>query len=178
MTLTCPQMLLRRNPGARRMRYFDDINVGDRMELGTHTFTAEDIKTFAAQYDPQAFHMDEAAAAKSHFGALCASGWHTIAVWMRLRVLYGRREDAERAARGEAHREARAVARLPRAEMAQAGLCRRHHQLRVRDRREARLQSRPGWGMVFARNTGTNQKGELVMSFIGSGFVERRPGAA
>ena len=83
------------------MRYFDDINVGDRMELGTHTFTAEDIKTFAAQYDPQAFHMDEAAAAKSHFGALCASGWHTIAVWMRLRVLYGRREDAERAARGE-----------------------------------------------------------------------------
>ena len=121
------------------MRYFDDISVGDRMELGTHTFTAEDIKTFAAQYDPQAFHMDEAAAAKSHFGALCASGWHTIAVWMRLRVLYGRREDAERAARGEVDREARALARLPRAEMAQAGLCRRHDQLRVRGRREARL---------------------------------------
>ena len=38
-------------------------------------------------------------------------------------------------------------------------------------------KSRPGWGIVFARNTGTNQKGELVMSFIGSGFVERRPGA-
>ena len=46
--------------------------------------------------------MDEAAAAKSHFGALCASGWHTVAAWMRLRVQYGRREDAERAARGEA----------------------------------------------------------------------------
>ena len=39
-------------------------------------------------------------------------------------------------------------------------------------------KSRPGWGLVFARNTGTNQKGELVMSFTGSGFVERRPGAA
>jgi len=38
--------------------------------------------------------------------------------------------------------------------------------------------NRPGWGIIFARNTGTNQKGELVMSFIGSGFVERRPGAA
>ena len=74
------------------------------MALGTHTFTAEDIKTFAAQYDPQAFHMDEAAAAKSHFGALCASGWHTVAAWMRLRVQYGRREDAERAARGEPSR--------------------------------------------------------------------------
>ena len=45
--------------------------------------------------------MDEAAAAKSHFGALCASGWHTVAAWMNLRVQYGRREDAERAARGE-----------------------------------------------------------------------------
>ncbi len=64
------------------MRYFDDIAVGDRMELGTHVFSADDIKRFAAQYDPQAFHMDEAAAAASHFGALCASGWHTVAVWM------------------------------------------------------------------------------------------------
>ena len=84
------------------MKYFDDIKVGDRIELGTHTFTAEAIKTFAAQYDPQAFHMDEEAAAKSHFGALCASGWHTVAAWMNLRVQYGKREDAERAARGEA----------------------------------------------------------------------------
>jgi acyl dehydratase len=160
------------------MRYFDDIQVGDRMELGTHTFSAEDIKTFAAQYDPQAFHMDEAAAAQSHFGALCASGWHTIAVWMRLRVLYGRREDAERAARGEV------IARL--------GPSPGFRELRwlrpvyagdtitylseVAEKRAS--QSRPGWGLVFARNTGTNQKGELIMSFIGSGFVERRPGAA
>ena len=83
------------------MRYFDDIDVGDRIALGTHTFTAENIKAFAAQYDPQEFHMDEAAAAQSHFGALCASGWHTVAAWMNLRVQYGRREDAERAARGE-----------------------------------------------------------------------------
>jgi acyl dehydratase len=159
------------------MRYFDDIAVGDRMELGTHTFTAEDIKTFAAQYDPQTFHMDEAAAAQSHFGALCASGWHTIATWMRLRVLYGRREDAERAARGEV--------------IAKLGPSPGFRELRwlkpvyvgdaitfaseIAEKRAS--QSRPGWGLVFARNTGTNQKGELVMSFIGSGFVERRPGA-
>jgi acyl dehydratase len=159
------------------MRYFDDINVGDRMELGSHIFTADDIKTFAGQYDPQAFHLDEAAAATSHFGALCASGWHTIAVWMRLRVLYGRREDAERAARGEV------IARL--------GPSPGFRELRwlrpvyagdtitylseIADKRAS--QSRPGWGLVFARNTGTNQKGELIMSFIGSGFVERRPGA-
>lgn len=160
------------------MRYFDDIDVGDRMALGTHSFTAEDIKTFATQYDPQAFHVDEAAAAKSHFGALCASGWHTVAAWMNLRVQYGRREDAERAARGEI------IARL--------GPSPGFRELKwlkpvyvgdtityASEVVEKRVtKSRPGWGLVFARNTGTNQKGELVMSFIGSGFVERRPGAA
>jgi acyl dehydratase len=160
------------------MRYFDDISVGDRMELGSHTFTTEDIKTFAEQYDPQAFHMDEAAAATSHFGALCASGWHTVAVWMRLRVDYGKREDAERLARGEV--------------LAKLGPSPGFRDLKwlkpvyvgdvityaseVAEKRAS--QSRPGWGLVFARNTGTNQKGEVVLSFIGSGFVERRPGAA
>jgi acyl dehydratase len=160
------------------MRYFDDINVGDRIELGTHTFTAEAIKTFAAQYDPQAFHMDEAAAAKSHFGALCASGWHTVAAWMNLRVQYGKREDAERAARGEV--------------IAKLGPSPGFRELKwlkpvyvgdtisyASEVAEKRVtKSRPGWGIIFARNTGTNQKGELVLSFIGSGFVERRPGAA
>ena len=142
------------------------------------SFTAEDIKAFAAQYDPQPFHMDEAAAAKSHFGALCASGWHTVAAWMNLRVQYGRREDAERAARGE-----------PIAKLGPSPGFRELKWLKpvyagdtityASEVVEKRVtKSRPGWGIIFARNTGTNQNGELVMSFIGSGFVERRPGAA
>lgn len=160
------------------MKYFDDIAVGDRAELGTHTFTAEEIKTFAAQYDPQEFHMDEAAAARSHFGALCASGWHTVAAWMNLRVQYGRREDAERAARGEViaklgpspgFRELKWLKPVYVGDTITYGS-------EVVEKRVTK--SRPGWGIVFARNTGINQKGELVLSFIGSGFVERRPGAA
>lgn len=159
------------------MRYFDDIKVGDRMALGSHTFTADDIKAFAALYDPQAFHMDEAAAAKSHFGALCASGWHTIAVWMRLRVLYAQHEDAERKARGEV------IAKLgPSPGFRELKWLRPvyagdtiAYASEVAEKRESK--SRPGWGLVFARNTGTNQNGDVVMSFIGSGFVERRPGA-
>jgi len=159
------------------MRYFDDIHVGDRIDLGSHTFTAEEIKTFAAQYDPQAFHMDEAAAARSHFGALCASGWHTVAAWMRLRVLYGQREDAERRARGEV------IARLgPSPGFRELKWLKPvyvgdtiSYASEVAEKRAT--LSRPGWGIVFARNTGTNQNGELVMSFIGSGFVERHPGA-
>jgi acyl dehydratase len=160
------------------MKYFDDIDVGDRLALGAVIFTAPDIKAFAAQYDPQPFHMDEAAAAQSHFGALCASGWHTIAAWMNLRVQYGRREDEERAARGE-----------PIAKLGPSPGFRELKWLKpvyagdtityASEVVEKRVtKSRPGWGLIFAKNTGTNQNGELVMSFIGSGFVERRPGAA
>jgi acyl dehydratase len=52
--------------------------------LGAHTFTRAEIIAFAERYDPQAFHLDETAAARSLFGALCASGWHTTAVWYRM----------------------------------------------------------------------------------------------
>ncbi len=65
------------------MKFFEDIRVGETADIGRHTFTAEDIKAFAARFDPQPFHVDEAAAARSHFGRLCASGWHTACVWMR-----------------------------------------------------------------------------------------------
>src|SRR5262249_36196142 len=81
---------------------FEDIRVGEKSELGRHIFTAEDIKAFAARFDPQPFHLDETAAARSHFGRLCASGWHTACVWMRLMIDYRRREDEARRARGEA----------------------------------------------------------------------------
>jgi acyl dehydratase len=69
--------------------YFD---VGTAIELGSHTFAADEIKEFARKYDPQPFHVDEEAAGHSVFGALCASGWHTAAMWMRYNLK--RREDA------------------------------------------------------------------------------------
>ena len=63
--------------GSAAMKYFEDIEVGDTFPVGRHTFTADEIKAFARRFDPQLFHVDEAAAERSHFGALCASGWHT-----------------------------------------------------------------------------------------------------
>ena len=68
------------------MKFFEDIRVGEITNLGRHTFTADDIKAFAARFDPQPFHLDEAAAARSHFCLLCASGWHTGCVCLRLMV--------------------------------------------------------------------------------------------
>ena len=66
--------------------YWEDLRVGAVRDLGTVSMTAEEIKDFAAKFDPQPFHLDEAAARDSHFGDLIASGWHTCALAMRLTV--------------------------------------------------------------------------------------------
>ncbi|HYA05084.1 MAG TPA: MaoC family dehydratase [Xanthobacteraceae bacterium] len=156
------------------MKFFDDIQVGDVFEYGRHTFTAEAIKAFAARFDPQPFHLAEAAAARSHFGALCASGWHTALVWMRLMIDYRRRMDDAMRARGEP--------------VAGIGPALGFRELKwprpvyVGDTvvyksevTELRLSnSRPRSGLMTFRSTGVNQNGEPVLSLVSTTFVERR----
>jgi acyl dehydratase len=64
--------------------YLEDLSVGQKFVSGTYEMTPEKIKTFAREYDPQPFHLDEAAAETSVFKGLAASGWHTAAVAMKL----------------------------------------------------------------------------------------------
>src|ERR1700724_3910325 len=67
--------------------YFEDFYVGQKfMSLGGAKVTAEEIKEFGTKYDPQPFHLDEAAGENSFFKGLAASGWLTAAIVMRLRV--------------------------------------------------------------------------------------------
>lgn len=66
--------------------YFEDFKVGEVVDLGRYDVTAEEIKTFAREFDPQPFHVDEAAAKASILGGLCASGWHSCAMLMRMMV--------------------------------------------------------------------------------------------
>ena len=68
------------------IQWFDDLTVGMRYKGGEAEVTREDIKRFAAEFDPQPFHLDEAAAEKSMFKGLAASGWHTAAIAMQLAV--------------------------------------------------------------------------------------------
>ena len=82
--------------------FYEDIVVGERFELGAKTFDTDYIKGFAVNYDPQSFHVDEEAAKKSHFGALCASGWQTISTWMRFYVDLNMADRAAKTERGEA----------------------------------------------------------------------------
>jgi acyl dehydratase len=158
------------------MDYFDDIRIGDRFALGSHVFTAEEIKAFAARFDPQPFHIDEEAAARSHFGGLCASGWHSTSTWMRLMVDYRRRVNARRSARGE-----------PVVELGASPGFRDLKWMRpvyagdtiTYDSEVVALRpskSRPDWGLLSMRNSGTNQKGELALSFVSTVFIQRRPG--
>jgi acyl dehydratase len=156
------------------MKYFEDISVGERRELGRHTFTAEEIKTFARRYDPQPFHLDEAAAAASHFGALVASGWHTAAMFMRLWVGFQREMVEAMRARGEPIARtgpSPGFSNLKWLKPVYAGDTISYASEVIEKRESA---SRPEWGIVISRATGTNQKGEAVYEFQGVGFVERR----
>jgi acyl dehydratase len=69
--------------------YFEDLPIGFRTSTGSIRIDVDDIKQFAARFDPQPFHLDEAAAENSFFGGLVASGWHTAALTMRLLVTSG-----------------------------------------------------------------------------------------
>ena len=72
-------------PSAERL-YLDDLHVGQRFTSAPHSLDADQIKAFAAEFDPQPFHLSDGGAAGTIFGTLAASGWHTMAITMRLLV--------------------------------------------------------------------------------------------
>jgi acyl dehydratase len=66
--------------------YFEDFELGKTIEVGSRTVTEQEILDFATQFDPQPFHVNREAAAKSIYGSIIASGWHTCGIMMRLMV--------------------------------------------------------------------------------------------
>ena len=68
------------------MLYYEDLEVGSQQRFGRYEVTREEVLDFAAKYDPQPFHLDDEAAAQTHFGRLSASGWHTCAMTMAMMV--------------------------------------------------------------------------------------------
>jgi acyl dehydratase len=156
------------------MKFFEDVTVGERLELGSHTFTAEDIKRFATAFDPQPFHMDETQAAKSHFGGLCASGWHTLSVWMKLNIRELQRRNGDReSAEGPIAKMGPSPGfdDLKWLKPVYAGDT-VTYESEITAKRASR--SRPEWGLISFTNVGRNQHGETVISFTGHVFVERR----
>jgi len=66
--------------------YFEDLEIGTKASFGRYEVTREEVLEFASKYDPQPFHLSDEAAAKTHFGRISASGWHTCAMTMRMLV--------------------------------------------------------------------------------------------
>ena len=66
--------------------HFEDLEPGATASFGRYEVTREEVIEFATKYDPQSFHLSDEAAAQTHFGRICASGWHTCAMVMRMMV--------------------------------------------------------------------------------------------
>ena len=159
------------------MRFFEDLEVGQRRELGSFTFTAELIKRFATQFDPQRFHLDEEEGRNSLFGGLAASGWHVGSACMKLLVADGQRQAREMTARGEkvavwgpspGFRELRWIKPV----VADDTIT---YATEITSLRTS--EKRPEWGIMQARITGANQRGESVYSLLSTAFVPRRSAA-
>ena len=154
--------------------WYEDAQPGMRVETGAHLFTHEEIVTFATAYDPQPFHLSDEGAAASYFGRLAASGWQTAGLWMRYMIAARARQQAE-AVKSGAKIPAPGVSpgfkNMRWLKPVYAGDSISFDSTIVERRPTA---SRPGWGLVFSRNTGENQHGERVFEFTSGIFWQMR----
>jgi acyl dehydratase len=148
---------------SQELLYLDDMQVGQKFTSTTYLMSEDRIKEFATAFDPQPFHLDEAAAQASVFRGLSASGWHTASVTMRLIVtgglpfaagavgLGGEIEWPRPTRPGDIlHVESEIVELIP-------------------------SRSKPNQGIVRVRNTTFNQKGEPVQIFTAKILAFKRP---
>ena len=148
-------------------RYLEDFAVGQVFKTGRKRVDKDEIFAFAKEYDPQPFHLDEAAARQSPFAGLAASGWHTAAMTMRLLV------DGEFKPAGGILGVGFDELSWPRAVRPGDELYVLSEVLEVRP-----SKSRPDRGTIRVRNTTYNQNDEPVQIFTGNLLVPRRPGEA
>ena len=150
------------------MLYWEDMVVGSSREFGHYDVTREEVLEFARKYDPQPFHLSDEAAAKTHFGRIAASGWHTAAISMRVIV--------------------DALSKEPQASLGSPGV----DELRwlkpvypgdrltisgmIVDKTPSR--SKPMLGTIRTQTIVTNQDGVDVMRYTSIVLMQRRPVAA
>ncbi|MEO8176899.1 MAG: MaoC family dehydratase [Sphingomicrobium sp.] len=149
------------------MKYFEDIAVGEQTTFGDYDVTREEILEFARKYDPQPFHLSDEAAARTHFGRLAASGWHTTAMTMAVIVAYfTKHEQAGLGSPGiDELRWLKPV--HPGDRLTVSGT--------VVDKTPSR--SKPGIGTIRTNTLVTNQDGVDVMRFTSIVIIQRRPPA-
>ena len=152
--------------------WFEDIVVGTKRDLGSYTMKEDEIIAFAKKYDPQPFHIDPQAAAKSVYGGIIASGWHTTAIWMKM-MIASRQNDVTDGETGGGPT---------------SGVSPGFENLRwVKPVRpgdtlyftnevmeKVDLKTRPLLGLVKTLNEARDKDGNLYMTLVGKGFVARK----
>jgi len=146
------------------MTYFEDLEVGAETDFGSYEVTREEVLEFAQKYDPQPFHLSDEEAAKTHFGRLAASGWHTAAMVMS--VIARHVVEHEQAGLGSPGIDA-----LRWKKPVHPG-----DTLHVRGRilEKTPSRSRPEMGSFRTETVVTNQNGDVVMTFISIVLIRRR----
>ena len=150
-------------------RHYEDVQIGETRRFGAYAVTREDVIAFASAYDPQPFHLDDAAAAATHFGRLSASGWHTCA--MTMAMLVENMKDENSAGLGSP-----GVDELRWRKPVYPGDTLRCETEILSKRRSA---SRPEMGLFKTRIRTFNQHGDCVLEMVSNGLIRtREPDAA
>jgi len=149
----------------RTMIYFEDLEIGAQTDFGSYQVTREEVLEFAQKYDPQPFHLSDEEAAKTHFGRIAASGWHTTAMTMAVIARY--------------------VVNHRQAGLGSPGIDELRWKkpvypgdtLHVRGRilEKTPSRSRPEMGSFRTQTMVANQDGDVVMTFISIVLIRRRP---
>lgn len=149
------------------MKYFDDLSVGDETDFGHYDVTREEVIEFARKYDPQPFHLSDEAAARTHFGRIAASGWHTCAMTMAVIARFVVKDQ-------QAGLGSPGVDELRWLKPVYPG-----DRITVRGSIIEKIPSRskPEIGVIRTRTVVSNQDGADVMSFTSIVLMRRRPAA-
>ena len=148
--------------------YFEDIAIGDRIDFGPLTLTHDESVAFAAQFDPQPFHLSEEAAAQTHFGTISASGWHTTALFMKMFVA---------AMQNDPGRQASSLGAIGVDELRWLRPVRPGDTLRGTSEliEKKASKTRPEMGVIRTKVTIYNQNDEPVMTLIPIAMIRTRP---
>jgi acyl dehydratase len=151
----------------RCMIYFEDLQVGAETDFGSYDVTRDEVLEFARKYDPQPFHLSDEEAAKTHFGRLAASGWHTAAMTMAVIARYVVNDQ-------QAGLGSPGIDELRWKKPVYPG-----DTLHVRGKllEKTPSRSRPEMGSFRTQTTVTNQHGDVVMSFVSIVLIRRRTAA-
>lgn len=162
------------------VQWLEDMELGHRIELGDWRMDEAEMIAFARKFDPQPFHIDPKAAAASHFGGIIASGWFTVACWMRAMM----KQRMDQAGKHEPAADDTGSGPKPQGGPSPGFLDMRWPTpvrpgdiitFSATSAEKVMMKSRPDWGIIRSRNEGVNQNGDPVLQFIGQGMVKRRP---